>query len=538
MLKLLKYTLSVGLAATIIGFLTINFVRPTIQTLEPFAMSSVCGKQSTRYSAKLRSKVVLNHKVLKRIPNRQDYQDAIADQLGYLRGVYFNHFRPKGMHLAFANHWRSLAVLSESVQSYGADLVIDTPKPYPEVPRKEYIDSARQVGKVNFSDLATIVDYEVEIEAIGCSESEQALALDLAIVLPSDPYLAYWAVPADKRVQRSWRSVSAKVNPCADNEMADLPSPEYYWYFYDPYAEGCAPVIERNAYVNSQLQLTEEGRLSNQVQIDHEKLRALDEIKISLVFGYIVHDEQYAGLNQVALAIQSGASGLGPETSAWDTSSAQFLWLWNKLDTFLDIGSKAVEVADGALIVHAQGRFRGTGQKFTLSFYLGPTDLYGPIPTNHWSHTLSSMLKSDVFIYAGHSGLGENLRINTIVDQAIPLSSLTSAPKYQIFAYLSCYSYTYFDQGIYPALPWLQSREQVDLFLTGGMTYEFGQASFGVLRTINNALIRRDAVDLTEFFPRDTFIVFKSFREKRTNTEFQVARHRQSGRLSQKGPLE
>ncbi|MBX9767994.1 MAG: hypothetical protein K2X47_12045 [Bdellovibrionales bacterium] len=420
--------------------------------------------------------------------------------------------------MAFANDWKSFRILKESIGVYGADLVIDTPNPYPEVPQKNYIEAARKLGKVNATDPATTVDYEVEIEAIGCSTNEKTVQLDSTLSLPTDPYLAYWAVAPENRVQKAWRSVSARVNPCADSEIADLPSPEYYWYFFDPYAQGCDINAIKKTIFDVRLQLTEGTPLSGQVQIDHESLRKLDEIQIGLVFGYVVHDEQYTELNKVASAIESNASWSGPELSSWDSSSAQFVWLWNKLDSFLQIESKTVSVSDGSLLLRASGHFKNTGQKFSLRAYLGPTDLYGPVPVKHWSHTLQSMLKSDIFIYAGHSGLGENLRVSRIVDQPIPLESLTAAPKYQILAYLSCYSYTYFDQGVFPSHPWRLSRERADLFLTGGMTYEFGQASLGVLKTIDRAMANQSAPRLKDFFPGDAFIVFRSFQNKDSNS--------------------
>lgn len=485
--------------------------KPSVQELHPVELSASCGKSGTKFTATLKASLMINHEILGHKPSKLEQEAAISEQLNFLRGIFFNHYNTRSQNIGFNGSWKNLNILKNEVVQYGISQEIDTPNPYPEVPIKEYINKARQREFTKSTDPATRVSYEVDLESVGCSTGSDFATLSFSPLLPIDPFLAYWSVPAKSRIRKIWRSSNAEVSPCIDNEFADLPSPEYFWYFYNPHAPGCESVSNPVAFEKMDLKLTAGNPLPSIVQIDSEELAKVHELHISLVFGYVVHDEQYVKTDLVAKALQEGLSTVDPQLLKWDTSSRQFLWMWNHLSELVDISSTSVLPDVNFLIATIHGKIKNDGKPVVIRAYLGPTDLYGPIPAQHWNETLRGMLHDDVFIYAGHSGLGENLRISRLAELNLPFGELNRRPDYQILAFISCYSYTYFDQGLLPASPFGPSRKKADLFLTGGITYEFGQVGFATLKSILEASGTDGKLDLGKYFPMGTFIVHRSF---------------------------
>ena len=165
------------------------------------------------------------------------------------------------------------------------------------------------------------------------------------------------------------------------------------------------------------------------------------------------------------------------------------------------------------MIARAEGTLNGSGKPFSLRAFFGSTDLYGPKPPSHWSEALRSMVNDDIFIYAGHSGLGENLRVATLAEQEV--QSATRQLDYQLLAYLSCYSYTYFDQDQLPTSPLGGGRARADLLLTAGETYEFGQAALGTLAFVADALAHDGRARLDRHFTPQDFILYRTFKPSR-----------------------
>jgi|GEM_PF-6864201 len=503
------------LSAVILAFLTaallLRGAKPRPQLLKSLDMSASCGTAAQKYKAVLSSSLVLNHAVLGHAPRRADIEDAVTEQLAYLRGLFFNHYNEHSGKTVFAKTWSDFRVVAETLTPYGVEAVIDTPKPYPEVPPKEYVELARKRGAVHAADQATVVDYEVQIEAIGCGYSEGVLQYKPD--LPRDPYLAYWNVPAAGREWKTWHSSAAQINPCADSELADLPSPEYYWYFYNPHAAGCAGVLLPGTSHTASLDMSSAENLDTRIAFEKTALEKVDELRMSMIFGYIVHAEQYASPADVARALKDDVSPVDPILRSWDASSRQFLWMWSHLADVADIVEVSFEPGEKHLLATAKGKYKVGGKKFILRAYLGPTDLYGPIEPEHWVETLRGMLNDDVFIYAGHSGLGENLRTGRLTALEMPTGSLSRRPDYQIFSFLSCYAYTYFDQGEFPSIPFASAREKVDLILSAGSTSELGMASLATFKTIGLALASKDGrVEIGEAFPAGLFIVHRTLK--------------------------
>ena len=83
------------------------------------------------------------------------------------------------------------------------------------------------------------------------------------------------------------------------------------------------------------------------------------------------------------------------------------------------------------------------------------TDIFGPVPPRHWEIARRALAEDNVIIYAGHSGIGENLRLKRLEDN-LNLSHETIGAQlakspFQLIAFLSCYSYMYFGQDLLAA---------------------------------------------------------------------------------------
>ncbi|CAN5489353.1 hypothetical protein BH10BDE1_BH10BDE1_22930 [soil metagenome] len=499
--------------AVLMGVAVSRTYRVSQEKFFPTSLQASCGSGTQKLTTELSSSVLLNHEVLGHSPTAKEIEAAVEEQVAYMRGLFFNSFKSRGIEIAFTNTWSDLKLGSLRSVRYGSEVTIDAPKSDLEIPPKEYVESAKKRGFTHFDDPASVVNFTVTLEAVGCARDHAKIESSYFMKLPHDAFLGYWSVPAERRVRRVWHSSSAIVNPCGINELADLPSPEYFWYFFDPTAQGCQASLPKDSLVDARLRVIGRTELNSIVQFDREALDQLKEVKIGLVFGYIVHNESYAKPLDVRRAIESDVSSVDPEVAKWDTSSRQFFWFLNRISDVAFISSKNVETTHDSLIVTIRGRFKKSERPYVLRAFLGPTDLYGPVTPTHWQQTLTSMMSDDVFIYAGHSGLGENLRIARIQDRPLALDAwFKPSPAYQILAYLSCYSYTYFDQGNLPTAPFGSGRTRADLLLTAGETIQFGRASLGVISALASALSNSGRADLSKAFPSDDFVLHRTFK--------------------------
>ena len=68
---------------------------------------------------------------------------------------------------------------------------------------------------------AVEVNYQAKVKVTRCKGAEN----EHDLVLPLDPYFAYWYVPKEKRVEMAYGNVKSPTTPCAYKLMAHFETP-------------------------------------------------------------------------------------------------------------------------------------------------------------------------------------------------------------------------------------------------------------------------------------------------------------------------
>ena len=293
---------------------------------------------------------------------------------------------------------------------------------------------------------------------------------------------------------------SAVTNPCSDDDFADLPHPIYFWYDWQPDrhdhdADGnafdCREWLRPGSdYFGRTLSLTQiappKEPTSSFADLREHLGGLRREYAATLILGVLDHAwprfdyralRREIGLSGNGARLRSRARDARARATPRERAEAKLLDLLADVHGTIDVHRYDSSVEEGALRVTLTGRLRASAHPVRLTIHLGLTDIFGPTPPAHWSTLRRALVSDDLILYAGHSGIGENVRLAQVEEGLhLPRGTVTEeyrhAPRHQIVGFLSCYSYMYFGQDMLASLA--QSGDFSRDFVFTGNAYTTG----------------------------------------------------------------
>ena len=377
---------------------------------------------------------------------------------------------------------------------------------------------------------ALVVRYRARFKVALCGESRPERST-LDVVLPVDPWLAYWHVPAARRRLMRFFDDTAVTNPCSDDDFADLPHPIYYWYDWLPDRHGldgagqpfdCREWLKEGAdYFTRPLSLE---RLAAPIgRFDEQAWASLGDVpggpRATVLLGVL--DHAWPDLALASLRREIGESGRDPAARARtalrqskprERASQKLLRLLADLAEVMVVHRYETRVDAGYLEVALHGKLRHSHWPFHLRVFLGLTDIFGPAAPSHWGILRRALAEDDIVIYAGHSGIGENVRLAQI-EEHLQLPHGAFVDQYrrrrrQIVAFLSCYSYMYFGQDLVRAFGDNDAFAREFIYTGSGFT-SGDRGALSVIDVVDRVLERGDVQTMRFLAPED-FLLWES----------------------------
>ncbi len=434
-----------------------------------------CVGQAAEYALSFHAPIVLNQRLLDpALPVKTQLEAAIRQQIRYIEGHWHNgQGSAPAQSQVLREESLKLTEIKFKLANYGATLTIDNIE-HPEFTLDEpYLARAVKLGKTQATDPGIRAEYSATVRVVACAPGGAQVQPTVQLALPLDPYLFYWAVAPENRRPIHWRQSSFRVNPCADPEIADLPNPMAFWYFWNPAQTGndadgkpfaCATLLPaENNYV------TLAGHLSHATPATShggvfafERLPKSRAVRATALWGIIDPKAATLPIKELTDVLQkltpekftTGISalltrlGFGAEKRGrldTDRGSVYFADFLRGLPAVLKIERLAAHQEKDSLILELQGKLLTSARELSLKIFFGPTDVLSKPDPQHWTTLATALAKDDLIFYNGHSGLGENTSVKNILAAAPQISPDTlTGPAYQLVAFLSCYSYSYF----------------------------------------------------------------------------------------------
>lgn len=441
-----------------------------------------CERPAAEYLATLRGRITL-HRAFLATGAKEDEEiiQSLKQQLRYLWGHYrTDAAASQELRVVLSSEEPVLIIQKKTAVPYGRDLVIDWKQVGPHlIINDPYTLRAIQAGQVRKGDAAVAVDYEARFKLGVCSLAQTvgAQPVTLTVPLPQDPWLFFWHVPARERRPMRYHGIVNTTNPCSDDDFAELPHPFYYWYDWQPGRRG--PDASGNFFDCRQLlrpgvdfsphvvRLTRYSAASRSFRSLRQAFGAgagKGPVRATVLIGVLDHELRALDAQGLADRLAAGRGDLSARARALSGSdwapaheggTAKLLHLLSDLGQVAQVRSSQPQVERGFLRVDIAATLRRSGRPLQLRAHLGLTDLFGPVPPQHWFILQRALAEDHLVIYAGHSGLGENFRLAQIEERLkLPHDEFVRAFRgapHQLIAFLSCYSYMYFGQDLLAA---------------------------------------------------------------------------------------
>lgn len=419
---------------------------------------------------------VVTHDFLANSHDLNNHPDRIAnEQLKYLNG-YFNFADHSSLRVVpFSN--KALKILKVEKLKYPLNVTVDKI----EANTVQYSDSALERNYAK-GDKAIKVTYEAEVSVKVCSP-DKVKTETVSIILPIDPYLAFWFVPKDMRAELSYHpKVKMVTNPCSANQMADLKYPSMYWYAWKPEAlsdlYNCKKYLSENNYIqNISAKFAPDDFALNKIaqeNLNFSHLKNKETIKIALINGFIFKKnmselllkakEILPYLNKLKDTPREILRGQDPSTIAAYTIVNSV----NEMSESVKWETREAGVGSH-LIFKAAGILKESKKKFEMNIYLGPSTEYQE-GEKHWNFLAEAFSQADFIFYNGHAGMGTTFSLSELKKQT-PFSGFEQSPEHQFVGVLSCYSAAYYGPDI--VLERTKLGKQTDILLTGFEGYSY-----------------------------------------------------------------
>ncbi len=270
----------------------------------------------------------------------------------------------------------------------------------PGIPSGDYKINLIRVEKVPNQPYVKIF-YSYDDIVVFSSELFSGGAARIQFVLPADPVTIY---------SKGFPTPQSKINRCTDKHYN---SEGDFWYFWNPYQEGCP--ITNNDVVTVRTTL-KPMRMTRGTYPEYAKLYGEngngDVLQVSYLVGI---DENFRNGDLGRKTFNDAFAGL---------KAAGFRATVDKPR-------------------RKRLTFRTGGKRTSIEMLL-----LDPNTTEFSQKAVYAMQISDIFLYDGHSGLGGYLDPNRLAqDTGRPLA--LPKDKYQIFAFQGCSTYAYYNSAFF-----------------------------------------------------------------------------------------
>jgi hypothetical protein len=281
------------------------------------------------------------------------------------------------------------------------------------------------------------------------------------IILPLNPFTIYR------------EATKEKIDFCTDQYHQ---VEESFWYFWSPDRPGCKLVVNKDYLVlKASIHRRENTKLSFP---EYKKLpNSKGEISVSVFFGKETPNSENNPL------VSDDANAINYKTMRWHLLSLGYknaIWKKSQIETIIKQHAVSIPFIE---------TFKRNNIEYRVFF--GDTDLGKAGKAFHWFYK-DAIEKASVVIYAGHSGLGKRLDIESI-EESLGKKIIFNLDRYQIFFIDSCSSYLhyttmYLNRKKSPRD--LLGTKKLDMITTGLPTYfnSMGTSSIAFVDAFESAL--------------------------------------------------
>ncbi len=427
-------------------------------------------------------------------PDEKALEAAALEQTKFLHGFLSSSHNQRIMNhrILITAQKKELRITKKETVPYGSALSVDEALPL----HQAYTKAAQARGSVGPSDPGLKLTYEARLSAIECYATKDTPAA-VKIVLPRDPYLAFWALPKSLHQEVIFHREARVTNPCALSAIAHLKNPELYWYTWNPLARpkglDCLGELRGRATVVETTLRMRPVEFNPTHPFELEALKHRKRLAVGIMWGLMndglgqgLENESFLRLapegNLTTGALRSFLTSYqkDPRRKKLDAAFFSLSDLLLRFETIFDGLEISVREESGSLRLRLTGVLKESKRPVDTTVYFGNTSLY----VNAAYHTplLGFLKESDLVFYIGHSGMGDNLNFSKI-QNARELSA--SEKAYQFFGIIGCYSLV--DYG-FDYLALRPPGSTTDVLLTYSDAYSF-LLPYGYLEFVDQFLV-------------------------------------------------
>jgi hypothetical protein len=427
-----------------------------------FPLSVNCKNQEVGHFT-FTSRVLVHNRFVEFKKIMEKPKVLVADQLKYLDG-YFDNYIGNGIRVV-PQFEEKIKILSIEKATYPFN--IDIKKD--QVQSKLY-STDRIKNQFTKGDKALIVKYKATIKVSRCGSDISLKNKTHELILPLDPYLAYWYVPQNKWLLKKFSPQHHLITtPCSSIIMAELKFPSMYWNTWKPKAKtkdyDCNQLLVKNKHI---IKINSSFKSIKVLpkKLDFSFLNKKDKIKISLINGLLFPVQTKINLERMKPLLKNINSlelikkKLYIEQDISLLATFNFIKLMKRLATNLNW---KVETYNDHFVLKTKGHLEHSKKPIELEIYIGPSVKYQK-GRKHWNFLSNALESSDFIFYSGHSGMGTSFTIKNLKKNST-FKSFEKSPENQFIAILSCSSISYFGNDF--VLKRKELGKTTDLLLTG-----------------------------------------------------------------------
>ncbi len=513
------------------------FVLLTVVLAIPLAQAKIleasCRNFGAEVTTQVTSRIFLKKSIVDRLgitPQKRQkiFEEAATQHSLYLAGALQKRFLRDTDDIVTTKELTTPSVTLIGQQKRTTDLYLfDVVHPDVQIRVPYLIESLKQKQFPTGTE-EYIIAYSGEMKFVTCTPNPLLVGKTLKVNGPRDPWLAHWPERPDLMRDVKWAASKFMVPVYSDSEYSDIPHPEYLWYYWDPgfsgkdlngirydarklmtqadFSQGTFEVIKNQKITGPGIWLDRTGfsdRPSLQATaifgVLDTKLKFLDIgaifPKASAIFSPITWDNVEAALDKAALTV-------------WEENGSNYaIGFLREIPKIFDPASLEISrVSPDTFKI--RGLLKNSAKPMTLTFFFGITDLLGPITPNHWNLAAKGLSEDDMVFYVGHSGLGENFRLENI--KKYSKKSVVLGPHLKVLGLFSCFSMHYFEDGFYEAA---KSHPRTQRLLTGSSFVSPKMVS-GVIKFVDNLLVGGSAKPLPDVESEAFLILTQNEKER------------------------
>jgi hypothetical protein len=433
-----------------------------------------CPNLLQEYKVSINSKVQMLNQL---VQSEEDIKRTIQHQINYLNPHFVN--KSKSVTLSKVE---SIKLLDK--KTFKAPLNFEIDNNNFESPEDAYFSQVLSLAPKKNQILEFLeVDYVAELKMVKC----ESLDLDLSYYLPLMPQLAYWFIEKSQRLEYEYVTGAKNiVNPCATNELADFNKPYYFWYFWNP-ERSTRGTLCKDVYHSDKLNHVAQLTIEKKQTSIKTTQKATHEIhNVSIIYGNLSQKFNQDDLDQ----INRNYLKKNKYFEMLDLNAQNLFKLLQNLDEYFQFKIVDWKKQENAIYITLKNN------KTQIQFFIGSTDIHSVWGARHFDFFTQALKESDLVIYSGHAGLGENFRI--------PASLELAKIKAKELAFVSCYSYRYGEED-----KWQQTPNVERIYYTG---YDVTHTYIEILKILDRSLMQ-DGSKLPENLVRhEGFAFMKNIR--------------------------